>query len=62
MQCVLAMGRYPIRPIPKDVVDEVDGVGLGVSLVNFQRLNPRCVIDSCILKTANLFTLLASKR
>ena len=40
-----------------DMINEVDRVGLGVFLVNFQRPNPRCIIDSCMLKTAHFVTL-----
>lgn len=40
-----------------DVVNEVDGAGLRVALVNFQGAHPRGVVNRCILVALDLLTL-----
>lgn len=40
-----------------DMIDEVDGVGLRVALVNFQGAHPRSVINRRVLVTLDLLTL-----
>lgn len=42
------------RELIDDMIDEVDGVGLGMPLVDFERPHARCILDGRILEAANL--------
>ena len=72
----LTLGKFRLELVPvigpdlanaererlDDVIDEVDGAGLGMLLVNLERPNARCVISSSELKAADLLPVLAPKR
>jgi hypothetical protein len=46
---IRAEGSDSKRELFHDVIDEVDGIGLRVTLVDFQRSNSRRVIDGRVL-------------
>ena len=39
-----------------DMINEVDGVCLRMFFIDLERANPSCIVDCCILESANLFT------
>lgn len=44
-----------------DVIDEVDGVGLGMFLVDLERSDAGCLVDGGILEASELLTLLSDE-
>ena len=50
------------REFLDDLINEVDGAGLVVFLVNLERPNSGCVINGCELETADLLAIFPFKR
>lgn len=44
-----------------DVINEVDGVGLGMFLVDLERPDAGCLVDGGILEASDLLTLLSDE-
>ena len=55
MTVVGANFAYPKGEFFDDMVDEVDGIGLGVFLVDLKCSDPSRVINGCVLETPYLF-------
>ena len=49
----------PEREFLDDLVDKIDGIGLGMALVDFQSPHAGCIINCRILESADLFALLS---
>lgn len=49
------------REFFNDVVDEVDGIGIGMLFVDFQSTNPRRVIDGSVLETPYLLLVISDE-
>jgi len=62
MAAIGADGSYPKRKLLHHVVDEVDGIGLRVPLVDLQRSNSRGIVDRSVLVAPDGRSLLSRKR
>ena len=47
------------RELLDDMIDEINGIGLGVFFVDFQCANAGCIVDCSVLEAANFLSLFA---
>ncbi len=61
MSAIGADGSYPKRELLHYVVDEVDGIRLGVAAIDFEYTDSRGVVNRCVLVAPNRRSLLSHK-